>query len=69
MKQKNQWLKMNNLLSTDMELDVMSRIIDIMAMTNRDDVWKLYRDREFRDKAIKDYWSNVHGIGDPTNGF
>jgi len=60
---------MNNLLSTDMELDVMSRIIDIMAMTNRDDVWKLYRDREFRDKAIKDYWSNVHGIGDPTNGF
>ena len=60
---------MNNLLSTDMELDVMSRIIDTLAMTNRDDVWKLYRDREFRDKAIKDYWANVHGIGDPTNGF
>jgi hypothetical protein len=58
---------MINQLNTDMELDVMKRIIS--ALPHRDDVWKLYRDREFRDKAIKNYWSNVHGIGDPTNGF
>jgi lipocalin len=56
---------MTNLLNTEMELDVMKRIIS--ALPHRSDVWRLYRDREFRDKKINDYWANVHGIGYPTN--
>jgi hypothetical protein len=56
---------MINPLNTDMELDVMSRIID--ALPHRSDVWRLYRDRDFRAEKINDYWANVHGIGDPTN--
>ena len=55
---------MINLLNTDMELDVMSRIIS--TLQNRSDVWRLYRDKEFRTQKINDYWANVHGIGEPT---
>jgi hypothetical protein len=47
--------------NTDMELDVMKRIASTLP---RGDIWRLYRDRAFRKKAIADHWANVHGVGD-----
>ena len=49
---------MNNVLDfyqTDMEIDIMKRIIDTLPRAV--DVWSLYRDREFRLKKINEYWA------------
>ena len=44
-----------NLYQTDMEIDVMKRIIDTLPRAV--DVWSMYRDREFRLKRINEYWA------------
>lgn len=43
-----------DLYQTDMEIDIMKRII---ADLPRADVWSMYRDPEFRSKAIDEYWA------------
>jgi len=59
---------------TEMELDVMERIICTVRRNDVDsnsffsnDVWRLYSDRAFRKQQINSYWTNVHGVGDSTN--
>jgi bifunctional pyridoxal-dependent enzyme with beta-cystathionase and maltose regulon repressor activities len=44
-----------NLYQTDMEIDVMKRIIDTLPRAV--DVWSMYRDRRFRSKMIDKYWA------------
>ena len=43
-----------DLYQTDMEIDIMKRII---ADLPRADVWSMYRDPDFRSKVIDEYWA------------